>query len=101
MICQGLVPLGSGNSVTVPDVVMRPILLPVSSVNQTLPSGPDVMPFTVLLTVGIENSVIVPYGSGAAAVDAAEADAGMQSGSQRVAVNRAPRRRVRGFMTPP
>jgi hypothetical protein len=35
---------GIGNSVITPDVVMRPILFPDSSVNQILPSGPAAMP---------------------------------------------------------
>src|SRR5215468_1448581 len=41
---------------------MRPIRLPLVSVNQRLPSGPAVIPKGPLLTVGIENSVIVPVG---------------------------------------
>lgn len=37
--------VGRVNSVTVPVVgLMRPILLAVFSVNQTLPSGPEVIP---------------------------------------------------------
>jgi len=39
-----------------PAVVIRPILLPASSVNQSLPSGPAVMPFEVLAAVWMENS---------------------------------------------
>jgi hypothetical protein len=34
-------------------VVIRPILLPITSVNQRLPSGPDPMPTGTLLAVGI------------------------------------------------
>ncbi len=39
---------------------MRPILLPLISVNQRLPSGPAVMPYGVLPAVGMGYSVIVP-----------------------------------------
>ena len=35
-----LAAVGTGNSVTTPAVVIRPILLPLISVNQRLPSGP-------------------------------------------------------------
>src|SRR2546427_436020 len=42
--------------------VMRPILLPLTSVNQRLPSGPAVIPVRTLSAVGIGNSVIVPLG---------------------------------------
>src|SRR4029077_9600334 len=35
---------GSGNSVSAPEVARRPTLSPCSSMNQTLPSGPGVMP---------------------------------------------------------
>jgi hypothetical protein len=49
-----------GNSVTSPDGVIRPILLIFVSVNQRLPSDPEVMPSGLLLTViPAENSVIV------------------------------------------
>src|SRR2546426_1013498 len=40
--------------------VMRPMLFPKSSVNQSLPSGPAVMPMGRLPLVGTENSVTVP-----------------------------------------
>ena len=42
--------------------VMRPILLPVSSVNQRLPSGPVVIARVRLPAVGIGNSVTTPAG---------------------------------------
>src|SRR2546421_341999 len=42
--------------------VMRPILLPLSSVNQRLPSGPAAIPYGELLVVGTGNSVMVPLG---------------------------------------
>jgi hypothetical protein len=51
--------LGSGNSVTIPCGVMRPILFPVNSVNQRLPSGPRAMPSG---DPAYGNSVIVPEG---------------------------------------
>src|SRR5215467_9852404 len=51
-----------GNSVIVPLGVMRPILLPSSSANQRLPSGPAVMAIGVPGEVGMGNSVIVPLG---------------------------------------
>src|SRR5262249_30471392 len=44
-----------------PLVVMRPILLPLFSVNQRLPSGPDVIANGWLLTVGTINSVMAPF----------------------------------------
>ncbi len=47
---------------TVPPGVIRPIRLPVCSVNQRLPSGPVAMPNGPLLAVMTENSVIVPRG---------------------------------------
>ena len=43
-----------------PAVVMRPILLPLNSVNHSAPSGPAVMPKGSLPAVGIGNSVITP-----------------------------------------
>src|SRR5207247_1633574 len=43
-------------------VVMRPILLTFSSVNQTLPSGPTVMPSGLLLAVGGPNPEKLPLG---------------------------------------
>jgi hypothetical protein len=42
-----------------PVVVIRPILLPLFSVNQRLPSGPAVIPSGLLEAVGVENSLIV------------------------------------------
>ena len=48
-----------------PAGVIRPILLPLSSVNQRLPSGPTVMLSGPLSDVGLEsggNSVITPAG---------------------------------------
>ena len=41
-------------------LLTRPILLVDSSVNQMLPSGPDVMPVGSLPAVGIEYSATVP-----------------------------------------
>jgi hypothetical protein len=52
--------VGIGNSVMVPVVVIRPIWLPLCSVNHSAPSGPAVMPKSPLLAVGIVNSVMVP-----------------------------------------
>src|SRR3954466_8247225 len=49
-----------GNSVTVPLGVMRPILLPMSSVNQRLPSGPEMIWKGRPDTVGTAYSVMVP-----------------------------------------
>ena len=58
---QGRLPLvGTGNWVITPLVVIRPILFPEDSVNQTLPSGPRVMPKGALLGAGSGNSVMVP-----------------------------------------
>ena len=54
--------LGSGNSVTTPAVVMRPILLPLSSANHRFPSGPVAMPPGRLVATGRPNSVIAPAG---------------------------------------
>src|SRR6266581_341096 len=51
------------NSVTTPAGVMRPMLFPLNSVNQRLPSGPAVMPKGLLSPVGMENSpVTTPAG---------------------------------------
>lgn len=47
-------------SVIDPVVVTLPILLALTSVNQTLPSGPAVMLIAAAPLVGITNSVIVP-----------------------------------------
>ena len=41
---------------------MRPILLPLYSVNQRLPSGPAENPAGLLLPVGTENSEMIPAG---------------------------------------
>jgi len=58
---RGLLPAGSAYSVFVPPVVILPILLVPASVNQRLPSGPDVIPYG-LLPVGSGYSVMVPLG---------------------------------------
>ncbi len=50
------------NSVIVPEGVICPILLPILSANQRLPSGPAVIEKLLLEEVGIVNSVIVPEG---------------------------------------
>ena len=52
--------VGSGNSLSSPDVVIRPILLLLSSVNQIAPSDPTVIPFGLLSGVGSRNSVTFP-----------------------------------------
>jgi len=52
--------VGMANSVMVPAVVIRPILLAPNSVNQRAPSGPAVMPTGKLLAVGRANSVMTP-----------------------------------------
>src|SRR5579864_3983507 len=49
-----------GYSVTVPEVVMRPMLLPFSSVNQSAPSGPVVMPLGLEEGVSTGYSMITP-----------------------------------------
>src|SRR5260221_9902095 len=46
----------------VPWGVMRPILLALYSVNQTLPSGPNVMPHGRLWRLRVLNSVMLPLG---------------------------------------
>src|SRR5579863_5947839 len=61
-IAPGLPPDGTGNSVMVPVGVMRPILRPSFSVNQTLPSGPFAIPHALLIGVGMAHSVNVPVG---------------------------------------
>ena len=53
---------GIGNSLIVPLGVIRPILSPCASVNQTLPSGPAAIAYGKLFAVGIGNSLIVPLG---------------------------------------
>ena len=55
-----LLAVGIGNSVTVPDGVIRPILLPVDSVNHRFPSGPAAIPEALAPGVGIGNSMIAP-----------------------------------------
>src|ERR1035441_2195555 len=54
--------VGIVNSVIVPDGVIRPILLPVYSVNHRLPSKPAVIAARVatLLAVGTGNSMMAP-----------------------------------------
>src|SRR5882724_1914308 len=61
-IAPGLPPDGTVNSVMVPAPVMRPILRPSFSVNQTLPSRPSTMPHALLLAVGMGHSVNMPVG---------------------------------------
>ena len=51
---------GTENSVIMPPVVTLPILFPSYSLNQRLPSGPDVIPMGSELVVGSGNSVIMP-----------------------------------------
>jgi hypothetical protein len=55
-----LLAVGTVNSVTVPLVVIRPILLLLSSVNHNFPSGPVAMLTGSLLAVRPVNSVTVP-----------------------------------------
>src|SRR5437588_4990063 len=52
----------SGTAMITTPVVIRPILLPLVSVNQTAPSGPAVIPSGTLPSVGVGNSVMVPAG---------------------------------------
>jgi len=52
--------VGTVYSVTVPDVVVRPILLVLNSVNQSAPSEPTAMSNGQLLAVGTGYSVIAP-----------------------------------------
>ena len=54
--------VGTTNSAIVPLGVIRPILLPLSSANQRLPSGPVTIPCGTALGVGRGNWVIVPAG---------------------------------------
>jgi NAD(P)-dependent dehydrogenase (short-subunit alcohol dehydrogenase family) len=51
-----------GNSVMLPSGVVCPMLFPLASVNQRLPSGPAVIPKGELLGVGMGNSVMLPSG---------------------------------------
>src|SRR5215469_14737078 len=60
MNAGAVAPVGRGNSVMLPLVVMRPILPAFSSANHRLPSGPAVIPTGPLLAVGMGNSVMVP-----------------------------------------
>jgi hypothetical protein len=55
-----LAAVGMGNSVKVPPVVIRPILLRAASVNHRAPSGPAAMLVGALFAVGTGNSVKVP-----------------------------------------
>jgi hypothetical protein len=57
-----LLAVGIANSVVVPAVVIRPILLANCSVNQRLPSGPTAMPHGPLWGVGTGNSMMAPVG---------------------------------------
>ena len=59
MKAEVLSDVGSGNSLIVPEGVMRPILP--GSVNQRLPSGPAVMPLAYLLDDS-GNSLMWPAG---------------------------------------
>jgi hypothetical protein len=45
----------------VPEIVIRPILMAAFSVNHRVPSGPAVIPQGLLLGVGTEYSVMVPF----------------------------------------
>src|SRR4051794_27238136 len=63
MLVGPLLPLGRGNSVTTPEVVIRPILLLSDSVNQRAPSFPSVIPSgncPVFPLASIGNSLILP-----------------------------------------
>jgi hypothetical protein len=55
-----LAAMGTANSVITPAVVMRPMLLPLRSVNQRLPSAPTVIPSGKLFADGVANSVTAP-----------------------------------------
>ena len=57
-LCWVLLAVGTGNSVIVPLGLMRPILLPMNSVNQRLPWGPAVIPSRPLL-YGTGNSLML------------------------------------------
>ncbi len=59
VIATGVLPAVSGNSLTVPLVVIRPMLLLVGSVNQRLPSDPAVMALAGPAG-GVASSVIAP-----------------------------------------
>lgn len=61
MPLESLAGVGIGNSVTMPEVVILPILLVSDSVNQSAPSGPEVMSqVNVAVGEGKEYSVIAP-----------------------------------------
>jgi len=53
--------VGTGNSLNVPVVVMRPMLLPLDSVNQSALSGPEVIALGPDEEVGMGNSVMLPF----------------------------------------
>ncbi len=52
--------VGTASSLIVPAVVIRPILLPRVSANQSAPSGPAVIPYGALPDVGTVYSVTAP-----------------------------------------
>src|SRR5262245_32476512 len=52
--------VGTGNSVTAPDVVIRPILFPAFSQNHNAPSAAGVIPTGRLFGVGVSNSMKLP-----------------------------------------
>ena len=60
MFCGPLFDVGTLYSVITPEGVILPILLPVFSVNHTLPSGPGAIPTGKADAVGIVYSVIAP-----------------------------------------
>ena len=61
-----LLAVGIVNSVTAPPALIRPMLLPLCSVNQRARSGPAVMPKGLLFAVGMWNSLGVgPQGRAA------------------------------------
>src|SRR5215469_5338807 len=62
MVLGRLAGVGIGNSVSTPSGVMRPMLLPSRSVNQTLPSGPPVISHGAARGVGTGNSLSTPSG---------------------------------------
>src|SRR5262249_40649581 len=53
--------VGTGNSVTAPDVVIRPILLPAFSQNHSVPSAAGAIPIGRLFGVGVSNSMKLPF----------------------------------------
>ena len=62
VMLPGLLPEGTGNSVMLPEGVMRPILWPSCSENHRLPSAPFAIPPELLAAVGMANSVMVQVG---------------------------------------